>query len=114
MQRLHAGRNASREVLVSAATPHNIPNSVQSRMPSRSSSTSVSQKSIASNSAARLVSQTQRVLQNITDGSSTHNQQVQRPIFSLKHFPAIRKIGIHVNEEKMLLMLRRRIADALL
>src|SRR4029077_8266449 len=69
-----AGRNASREVLVRAAIPQTSPNWSHGVSPSLSSRSSVSQKMSASSSAARLVSQTQRVHQNITDGKTAQIQ----------------------------------------
>src|SRR6478609_11734861 len=68
-----AGRNASREVLVSPAIPHRNPNSNQGLSPFRSSRSSASQKISASRKAARLVSHTQRVHQYMTGGITAHN-----------------------------------------
>src|SRR5580658_8004829 len=79
------GRNDSRAVLVSAATPQSKPNCSQGFNPSVSSIVSVNQKITATNSAARLVSQTQRVHQKITAGSSTQVQELHTATFSLKH-----------------------------
>ena len=56
----------------------------------------------ASSSAARLVSQTQRVHQYMTGGNTAHSQAVQTANFSLKHRLAIRKIGMQVSAEKKL------------
>src|SRR5207248_981245 len=106
-----AGRNASREVLVSPATPQSTPKPIHGTIPSSSSILSVSQKLKASRSAARLVSQTHRVHQYITDGSNAQAQAVQTATFSLKHFRAIRKVGMHVSAEKILLMESRMNAD---
>src|SRR5580693_3304944 len=106
-----AGRNDNRAVLVSAATPHSRPNCSHGFNPSFSSIVSVNQKITASNSAARLVSQTQRVHQKITEGSSTHVQELHTATFSSKHLFAIRKIGMQVSAEKILLMLRRTRAE---
>jgi len=106
-----AGRNESREVLVNAPTPHSRPNPIQGPVPSASSSRNVSQKITVRSSAARLVSHTHRVDQNITDGRTAHIHAVHTATFSLKHFRAIRKIGIEVNAENRLLMLSRVNAD---
>src|SRR5579863_447545 len=62
------GRNDNNVVLVSAATPQSKPNCSQGFNPSFSSMVNVNQKITASNSAARLVSQTHRVHQKITEG----------------------------------------------
>src|SRR5713226_6640401 len=97
-----AGRNESREVLVSAATPQSRPNAIHGFAPSISSSCRVNQKMTARSSAARLVSQTQRVHQYITDGSSAHDQALQTATFSLKHFRPIRKMGTQVRAETKL------------
>ena len=91
-------------MLVSAATPQSKPNCSQGFNPSFSSIVSVNQKITASNSAARLVSQTQRVHQKITEGNSAHVQALQTATFSLKHLFAMRKIGMQVSAEKILLM----------
>src|SRR5947207_4814518 len=108
-----AGKNESREVLVKAATPQSRPKAIHILVPSNSSSFSASQKMSAKSSAARLVSHTQRVLQYITVGSSAHPQAVHTATFSLKHLRAIRKIGMQVRAEKMLLRLSRMRAEAL-
>src|SRR5436305_10975558 len=102
-----AGKKESREVLVRAATPHSSPNAIHGRVPSSSSSSSVSQKMTASSSAARLVSQTQRTAQYITGGSSTHAHALHTATLSLKHFLAMAKIATQVNAEKMLLIQSR-------
>src|SRR3989442_3945 len=91
-----AGRNESREVLVSTATPQSRPKAIHGFAPSISSSFRVSQKMTARSRAVTLVSQTHRVHQYITDGSSDHDQAVQIATFSQKHFRAIRKMGTHV------------------
>src|SRR5438309_11119599 len=109
----NAGKNASREVLVKAATPQSRPKAIHILAPSSSSSFSVSQKMIARSSVARLVSHTQRVLQYITVGSRAHPQAVHTATLSLKHLRAIRKIGMQVRAEKMLLRLNRIRAEAL-
>src|SRR5713226_1644364 len=95
-----AGRNETREVLVSAATPQSRPKAIHGFAPSISSSCRVSQKMTAKSRAARLVSHTQRVHQYITDGSRAHDQAVHIATLSLKHFRAIRKIGTQVRAEK--------------
>src|SRR5271165_2838365 len=107
-----AGRNASREVLASAAIPQSSPNWIHGTNPSLSSRSSVSQKTSASSNAARLVSHTQRVHQYITGGIIAHSQPVQTASFSSKHRLAIRKMGIQVSAEKKLLMLRSTSAEA--
>src|SRR6266851_3110125 len=90
------GRNESREVLVRATTPQSMPNAIQGMTPVSSSISSVSQKITASSSAARLVSHTERVDQNMAKGSSAHIQEVQTATFSLKHRRAMRKTGMQV------------------
>ena len=60
-------------------------------------------RSIASRSAARLVSQTHRVHQYITGGMTAQSQPLQIASLSLKHLFAIRKIGMQVSAEKRLL-----------
>src|SRR5271155_3367130 len=105
------GRNDNRVVLVSAATPQSKPNCSHGFNSSFSSIVSVSQKIAASNSAARLVSQIQRVHQKITDGSRAQVQELQTATLSLKHFFAIRKIGMQVSAEKILLMVKRSMAE---
>src|ERR1700690_313774 len=107
-----AGRNESREVLVNAATPQSIPNAIHGITPARSSISIVSQKITASSSAARLVSHTARVHQNMAKGSSAHIQEVQTATFSLKHRLAMRKIGMQVSAEQRLLKVRRISAEA--
>src|SRR5439155_21696095 len=107
-----AGRNDSREVLVRAAAPHSRPNAIHGSAPSSSSSFSASQKMRVSSRAARLVSQTQRVHQYITVGKSAHAHAVHTATLSLKHFRAMRKIGMQVSAEKTLLMLSKIRADA--
>src|SRR5438105_3631232 len=104
-----AGKNASMEGFVRAAIPHRKPNSSQGRRPSRSSSSSVSQKMIASSNAARLVSQTQRVAK--PDGSSAQNHDAHPATLSSKQRRTIRKIGMHVNAEKTLFNISRASAD---
>src|SRR3954462_15462200 len=106
-----AGRNDSREVLVSAAMPHSSPNSIQGTSPSLSSKSSVTQKMIAKSKAAKLVSHTQRVHQYMTGGISAHRQEVQTASLSVKHRFAIRKIGIHVRAEQKLFMVSRTRAE---
>src|ERR1700719_3237018 len=64
-----AGRNDSREVLLSAARPQSSPNSIHGCKPSRSSRVRASQKIVVSSSVDKLVSQIQRVDQNMTLGS---------------------------------------------
>src|SRR5207244_12333527 len=66
-----AGKKASMEGFVSAAIPHSRQNSSQGRRPSRSFSSSVSQKIIASSNDARLVYQIHRVVN--TDGNRAPN-----------------------------------------
>src|SRR6266700_3052920 len=106
-----AGRNASREVLVNAATPHKIPYAIHGFAPRDSSSCRVSQKRTTRISAARLVSHTQRVHQYITEGKSAHSHAVHTATFSAKHFLAIRKMGIQVSAEKALFRLSRISAE---
>src|SRR5271170_1169192 len=105
------GRNANSAVLVSAATPQSKPNCNQGFNPSFSSIVSVSQKTTASSSAARLVSHTQRVHQKITVGSSAQVHELHTATLSSKHLFAIRKIGMQVRAEKMLLRLRRTMEE---
>jgi hypothetical protein len=107
-----AGRNESREVFVKAEIPQSRPNSSHGFHPLRSSKSRVSQKISASRSAAKLVSQTQRVHQYITEGNNAQVHEVQTATFSLKHRFAIRKIGTQVNAEKKLLMESSTSADA--
>src|SRR6266852_5743640 len=107
-----AGRNASMEVLVSPAIPHNSPNLSHGFNPLRSSRSRVSQKISARSSAARLVSQTHRVHQYMTGGITAHSQAVQIANFSSKHRLAIRKIGMQVSAEKKLLRPSRTTAAA--
>src|ERR1700733_7668303 len=107
------GRNESREVLVSAAIPQSSPNWIHGSRPSRSSRVNASQKIAASRSADKLVSQTQRVHQNITLGSNAHPHVEPTATFSEKILRAIRKIGTHVSAEKTLLSVSRTNADAL-
>src|SRR6266705_6099333 len=104
-----ASKNANMEGFVSAAIPHSSPNSIQGRIPSCSSSWSVSQKMIASSNAARLVSQTHRVAK--PDGSSAQNHDAHPATLSSKQRRAIRKIGMHVNAEKTLFNISRTSAD---
>src|SRR3954467_999363 len=78
---------------------------------SSSTTTSVIQKSKVNKNVAKLVSQTQRVAQVITEGNKAQNQQVHRATFSLKHFRPIKKIGIQVSAEKILLMASSTTAD---
>ena len=73
---------------------------------------SVSQKITASNSAARLVSHTQRVHQKMTDGSRAHVHADHTATLSSKHLLAIRNIGMQVSAEKTLLRLSRTKAEA--
>src|SRR5246127_5446503 len=94
------GKNDNMEVLVSVAIPHSSPNSNQGHRPSCSSTSSVSQKMIASSNAARLVSQTHRVAK--PDGSSAQNHDAHTAIFSSKHRLAIKKMGTQVSAEKIL------------
>src|SRR5882724_1158452 len=91
-----AGKKASMEGFVSAAIPHSRPNSSQGRRPSRSFSSSVSQKIIASSNAARLVSQ---------------NHDAHTATFSLKQRRAIKKMGMQVSAEKILFNISRASAD---
>jgi hypothetical protein len=107
-----AGRNVTREVLVNTATPQSKPNAIHGITPSRFSNSNANQKIIASKQAARLVSHTQRVDQYMTVGNSAQPHALQTATFSLKHFRAIKKIGMHVNAEKILLMVRRMNAEA--
>src|SRR5260221_201457 len=107
-----AGRNASREVLVSPAIPHSSPNESHGFSPFLSSRSRVSQKISASSSAARLVSHTQRVHQYMTGGITPHSQAVQIASLSLKHRLAIRKIGMQVSAEKKLLRPSSTTAEA--
>ena len=56
--------------------------------------------------------QTQRVDQYMTVGKSAQAHALHTPTFSLKHFRAIKKIGMQVSAEKTLLMERRINANA--
>src|SRR5450432_625060 len=107
-----AGRNDNREVLLSAVMPHSSPNSSHGSQPSRSCKVRASKKVEASSSAARLVSQIERVHQNRTFGSRAHAQAEPTATFSEKIRLAIRKIGTHVSAEKMLLIVSSMNADA--
>src|SRR5258708_4754409 len=107
-----AGRNDSREVLLSAMMLHISPNSSHGSQPSRSSKVRVSQKMVASKSAARLVSHTERVHQNMTFGSRAHAQAEPTATFSEKIRLAIRKIGTQVSAEKILLIVSNTNAEA--
>src|ERR1700733_13977653 len=99
-----AGRNANRDVFVSAATPQSRPNASHDIPPSWSSMTSASQKIRVSKSAARLVSQTQRVHQYMTNGASAQSHALHTATLSRNDRLAIQKIGMQVSEEKMLLI----------
>src|ERR1700758_606392 len=107
-----AGRNDSREVPFRAIRPQSNPNSSHGSQPSRSSSVSASQKTVASSRAERLVSQTARVHQNITLGSSAHAHADPTATFSENIRFAIRKMGTHVRAEKTLLRTSSRNAEA--
>ncbi len=107
-----AGRNDSREVLFNAAIPHKEPNANHGVQPSRSSIVSASQKIVASSSADRLVSQTQRVHQNMTLGSKAHDHADHMATFDEKTRRAIRKIGTQVREEQRLLNVNNTNAEA--
>src|SRR3954470_14217511 len=107
-----AGRNVTSEVLVSTATPQSRPNAIHGVAPSKFSNSNASQKIIASKNAARLVSHTQRVDQYMIVGNSAQPHALHTATFSLKHLRAIRKIGTHVNAEKILLIVRRMNAEA--
>src|SRR5436305_8322323 len=80
-----AGRNVTSEVLVRTATPQSTPNPTQGMAPSRFSNSNVSQKMAARKKAARLVSQTQRVDQYMTVGSSAQPHALETATLSLKH-----------------------------
>src|SRR5215469_7611902 len=108
-----AGRNDNREVPFSAMTPHNAPNSSQGSQPSRPSNVSASQKTVVRSRAERLVSQTARVHQNITLGSSAHAHAAPTATVSENIRLAIRKIGMHVKAEKRLLSVSSTKAEAL-
>src|SRR5579871_2131208 len=108
-----AGKNASREVLFSAATPHGKPKPNQGSHPLPSSSVSAIQKIIASSRADKLVSQTHRVHQNITFGKSAQAHAEPTATFSENIRRAIRKIGTQVSAEKTLLSASSTHADAL-
>src|SRR5438105_13946435 len=95
-----AGKKASMEGFVSAAIPHSRPNSSQGRRPSRSFSSSVSQKMIASSNAARLLSHTQRVA--TPHRSSAQNHDAHAATLSSKQRRAIKKMGMQVSAEKIL------------
>src|ERR1700680_3189762 len=107
-----AGKNEISEVLVSAATPHSKPNPIHGVRRLSSSSSRVNQKITASNKAARLVSHTQRVDQYITIGNNAQPHAPHIATFPLKHFRAIRKIGMHVSAEKTLLIVSKINAEA--
>src|SRR5579872_1730460 len=106
-----AGRKAISTVLFSAAIAHRRPKSIHGFMPSRSSMVRVSQKIMATSRAEKLVSHTQRVHQYITWGSSAQVHAEPTATFSLKILRAIRKIGMQVRAEKMLLMVSRMNAE---
>src|SRR5215813_4130918 len=112
IQRPDTGKNASSDVLVSADTPQSIPNASHGLQPSRSSMSRVSQKINASRNAARLVSQTQRVHQYITDGNNAHSHPLHTASFSPKLFLAMKKIGTQVSAEDRLLIDNKTMADA--
>src|SRR5260370_27426337 len=108
-----AGRNDRRTVLLNAAMPQSNPNSNQGSQPSRSSRVSATHRIVASRSADRLVSQTHFVYQYITLGSKAHAHAEPTATFSEKTRRAMRKIGIQVSAEKMLLMVKSTNAEAL-
>ena len=62
---------------------------------------------MATSRAEKLVSHTQRVHQYITWGSSAQVHAEPTATFSLKILRAIRKIGMQVRAEKMLLMVEQ-------
>src|ERR1700686_1309293 len=107
-----AGRKESREVPFRAIRPQSTPNSSQGSQPSRSSRVRASQITVASSRADRLVSQTARVHQNITLGSSAHAHADITATFSENIRFAMRKIGIHVSAEKTLLSTSSTKAEA--
>src|SRR5580692_6297080 len=107
-----AGRNESREVPFRAMSPQSNPNSSQGSQPSRSSSVRASHRTVVSSRAERLVSQTARVHQNITLGSSAHAHADMTATFSVNIRFAIRKIGMHVSAEKTLLSTSSTKAEA--
>src|ERR1700739_1894785 len=107
-----AGRNDSREVLLSAARPQSSPNSTHGSQPSRSSRVSASQKMVVRSSVDKLVSQTQRVDQNMTFGSSVQAHAEPTATFSEKIRRAIKKMGMQVNAEKRLFNVSSTKADA--
>src|SRR5579863_235712 len=108
-----AGKNDKREVLFSAMTPHSRPNSIHGRNPSRSTSVRVNQITVANSRADRLVSQIQRVHQNITFGSSAQAHADPSATFSEKMRREILKIGTQVKAEHALLNVSNTNAEAL-
>ena len=68
---------------------------------------------VVSRSAAKLVSQTQRVHQNMTLGRSAQAHAEPTATFSEKILRAIRKIGTQVSVEKTLFIVSSTNADAL-
>src|SRR5579872_2283599 len=107
-----AGRNDSREVLLRAVMPQSSPNLIHGSQPSRSSMVSASQKIVVRSSAARLVSHTARAHQNMTFGSKAHAQAEPTATFSENIRCAIRKIGMQVSAEKMLLIVSSTNAES--
>ena len=107
-----AGRNNRSAVPFNAVMPQRNPNSNQGSQPSRSSKVRASQTMAASSSADKLVSQTQRVHQNITFGSNAQAHAEPTATLSEKMRLAIRKIGMQVRAEKRLLIASRTNADA--
>ena len=93
--------------------PQSSPNANQGGHPSRSSRVRASQKTAVSNNADRLVSQTQRVHQNMTLGSRAQAHDEPTATFSENIRRAIRKIGAHVSAEKTLFIASNTKADAL-
>src|ERR1700746_2618395 len=84
----------------------------QGTQPLRSSMVRASHITPASSRADRLVSQTARVHQNITLGSSAHAHADMTATFSENIRFAIRKMGMHVSAEKTLLITSSTKAEA--
>src|SRR5208283_5175768 len=108
-----AGRNDSSDGLSNAMMPQSNPNSIHGSAPSRSSRVRASQKITAKSNADKLVSQTERVHQDMTFGSRAQAQADPTATFSENIRRAIRMIGTQVSAEKTLLSARSTNADAL-
>src|SRR5215469_9092613 len=102
------------KITAAKAIPLSNPNCTQGLRPSRFSKSSANQKMVVSNRADKLVSHTHRVHQYITYGNRLQNHADHTATFSPKHRRPIKKMGIEVSAEKMLLMSSSTIADRLL